>query len=125
MKFANKQEQYEWWTEVIRHIQSNKVGIRAGCRELGVPFWQYYEWKERVQTFVDSGEVKLSADEGMRRPKGSPSPSQDHSFVEVISPYQAPSQSLTLYFKDSWRLEIPENFNSSSLSEVIKALESS
>ena len=133
MKFDTKQEQYEWWTEVIGHIQSNKVSIREGCRELGIAFWQYYEWKERVQEFVDKGEVNLSEDEANGRPKGRPKSAIRHSkskttqvqasFIEVVPSAPLPSQGLSLYFRDSWRLEITENFNPSILTEVIKTLE--
>ena len=106
MKFANKQEQYEWWTEVIMHIQSNKVGIRSGCRELGVPFWQYYEWKKRVQVFIDESEVKLSVDDAKSRAKGkkkavsrrskSKSSEVKAGFVEVIPSAPLSSQNLHL-----------------------------
>lgn len=134
MKFKNKQEQYEWWTEVIKEIQSNKVGIRAGCRELGVPFWQYYEWKERVQQFIEEGEVNLSSADANHRPKGkekfgrrgskNKSTEVKAGFVEVVPSTPLGRQGLRLYFKDSWSLDVPENFNSSTLSEVIKVLES-
>lgn len=68
MKFKNKVEQYEWWTQTIAKIQKHDVSIRQGCRDYGVQFWQYYEWKERVQRFVDQGEVTLPEDEARRVP---------------------------------------------------------
>ncbi len=65
MEFKTKQEQYEWWTDTITKIQNNKSSIRNGCREFGIPFWQYYEWKEKVQSFINQREVKLSARKSM------------------------------------------------------------
>lgn len=132
MQFKNKAEQYEWWTETIGEIQKHEVSIRQGCRELGITFGQYYDWKERVQSFVDGGKVALSEDEAKRLPRGRQSQSltqsrttQRLSFVEVVDSVQNESQLMTLHFKDSWRLEIPENFPPSTLSLVIKALEAS
>lgn len=126
MKFKNKQEQYEWWTETIRTIQRHDVSIRQGCRDHGVSFGQYYEWKERVQHFVDEGKVTLSLDESVRVPRGAkPRSSQSHSlsFVEITNSVSTEPQSLALHFKDTWRLEIPGDFNASSLSSVLKILE--
>ena len=124
MNFSTKQEQYEWWTESIRRIQSHKESIRAGCRELGIPFWQYYDWKERVQHFVDIGEVKLSSHEAGYRPKGKTTTQVEGSFVEVVTSTPMYTDHLQLYFKDSWRLEIPDNVNPTALTTVLKVLES-
>ena len=68
MNFSTKQEQYEWWTDTIKRIQSHEESIRAGCRELGVKFWQYYEWKERVQKFIDQGSVTLPKEQSDKVP---------------------------------------------------------
>ena len=126
MKFKSKQEQYEWWTETISKIQSHHKSIRAGCCEVGIQFWQYYEWKERVQQFIDQGKVSLPPAESSRSPKG-PKPgvreSRSLSFVEITNSIDAETQPLTLYFNGSWRLDIPEGFNPSTLTSVLKALE--
>ena len=121
MKFKNKQEQYEWWTEAISKVQNNDKSIRSGCREVGIQFWQYYEWKERVQKFIDQGTVNLSEDEAHRVPRGRSR--TVHSFVEMVDTIEMPSKSLSLHFKDYWRLDIPEGFNASALSSILKTLE--
>mgnify|MGYP000327228933 CR=1 FL=1 len=127
MQFKNKAEQYEWWTQAVRKIQRHDKSIRAGCREVGVQFWQYYDWKDRVQKFVDQGKVTLPLDEAQRIPRGPKTHSQSRmtqfSFVEVVDSLQESDESLTLHFKDSWRLEISEGVNPSTLSSVIKVLE--
>ncbi len=126
MQFKNKSEQYEWWTEAIGKIQKHEVSIRQGCRDLGIQFWQYYEWKERVQNFVDEGEVNLSIDEAMRPPRGPKMQSRKierMSFIEVVDTMETEVQPLVLHFKDSWKIEVPENFNLKTLDSVLKSLE--
>ena len=125
MKFNNKQEQYEWWTKAIGKIQSHDKSIREGCREVGIQFWQYYEWKERVQEFVDVGKVTLSSEEAVRSPRGPKSASRQTrslSFVEITNSAESEFGGLTLHFKDSWRLDIPEGINSSTLTSVLQTL---
>ena len=123
MKFRTKQEQYEWWTTTIKKIQSHEESIRAGCREFGIKFWQYYEWKERVQEFVESGEVELSEEEKFHLPKGPQI--QSLSFVELVEDVKKSSnENLVLHYKNSWSLEIPESFSSSNLSKILQSLAS-
>ena len=122
MKFKNKQEQYEWWTDTITKIQNHGTSIRAGCREVGVQFWQYYDWKERVQEFVDRKKVTLSDTEAVRVPRGRQK--QSLSFLEVVNTVETPGEYLSLHYNDSWRLDIPEDFNPSTLSSVLQTLKS-
>ena len=122
MRFKTKQEQYEWWTETIKKIQCNKKSIRAGCREHGVQFWQYYDWKERVEKFIDQGTVILPAKQSTHSPKGRQC--RAVSFIEVTDTVGASESKLCLYFKDSWRLEIPEGCDSSALIPILKSLNS-
>ena len=129
MKFKNKAEQYEWWTKTIGTIQQHEVSIRQGCRDAGITFGQYYDWKERVQKFVDQGEVNLCPKEAARSPRGrqiqslTQSKTTQLSFVEVVDTVEAKTQTMTLHFKDQWKLEIPESFNSTSLTLILKTLE--
>jgi len=127
MKFNSKQEQYEWWTAVISKIQSHDKSIRQGCREVGIQFWQYYEWKERVQQFVDAGcKVTLPSDEAYRVPRGPKSESrqtQSLSFVEITNSAPSATQLLTLHLQNGWYVEIPEDFKPSTLTSVLKTLE--
>ena len=102
MQFKNKSEQYEWWSEAIGKIQKHEVSIRQGCRELGIQFWQYYEWKERVQNFVDQGKVNLSPDEAQRAPRGPKIKSRQierMSFVELVDTIEMEADPLILRFK--------------------------
>ena len=123
MDFKNKQEQYEWWTATIQKIQNHQKSLRAGCRELGVQFWQYYEWKERVQEFVNSGKVELSEKEKSCLPKGPKI--QSLGFVELTESFEKTSavdKKLLLHYKEIWTLVIPDGFSSSTLQEILKML---
>ena len=107
MKFKSKQEQYEWWTNAIRKIQSHDKSIRAGCREAGIQFWQYYEWKERVQPFIAQGKVSLCPDEASRAPRCPKSrlSTRSLSFVEITNSFEPQAVPLTLHYKNCLGLE--------------------